>query len=120
MSSWAKALLQTEELARILSETQLKVSEVTSKGVVESFALLVTEDGVEHRTNEPWCRVSLFNDGPNSVYVGVNSESILDRGEVRNGEPLIVDFENSKKKIDFLYLICLPGETASVRTFTKR
>jgi len=54
----------------------------------------------------------VINDGPNSVYVAVNSTASTNDFELKNGE-----FISIPVLVDSLHLICNSGETANVRIF---
>ena len=88
-----------------------------SEGVVEPRTVSVDEKGIDVSGTAPWLTATIFNDGPDSVYVSVNDG---EQGELKAGESLRIDFEKSKRKIEVIHLICSKGKTASVRIFAKR
>ena len=87
-----------------------------SEGVMEVRSISVDDKGV-YVYGAPWMTASIFNDGPDPVYISVNDG---DHGELKAGESLRVDFEKSRRKIEVVHLICSEGKNASVRIFAKR
>lgn len=65
----------------------------------------------------PWRAFTLFNDGPNPVYVPVNEEAYVNRQPIRAGEQLRVDMK--KRIIEKIVLYCDPGNVAFIRLFAK-
>lgn len=71
----------------------------------------------EHACTPPWYSCTIFNDGPNPVYIDVNRDNNAVNlvTPLNNGENLVVDYE--QPKIDFLYFGVVAGQTANVRVF---
>lgn len=66
----------------------------------------------------PWTKFTLFNDGPDDLYMAVNSELKNLKAPIRAGESLPVD--KKKAQIRMVRLQCIPGETTSIRIFAQK
>jgi hypothetical protein len=65
----------------------------------------------------PWISASFFNDGPNSVFIGINNPDELT--EINKGGSLEVNMSGGQRRIEFVFYKCNPGQTASVRVVGK-
>jgi hypothetical protein len=116
-------VLQTALLAEIaerLYTLQRLQEEERAEGVVEPIEP-VSVTG-EHRRVvapfKPWFSVNVVNDGPDDVYVMVNTEKSFDWHRVPKGESYRVDMKRGI--IKDLLLKCEAGKTASVRLVGSR
>ena len=64
-----------------------------------------------------WITASFFNDGPNSVFIGINNPDELH--ELAVGEAYDVSMVGAQRRIEFLYYRSNPGEITSVRVVGK-
>ena len=67
----------------------------------------------------PWFSFTIFNDGPNPVYMAVNSEYPETNTPLNPGNFLSVDFKK-KDSIKQVILNCTQGNVANVRIFAMR
>jgi len=65
----------------------------------------------------PWISFSLFNDGPDPVYVAVNEDEASSEGPISRGEQMSVDM--GTRLIDKVILVCDVGEECSIRLKAK-
>jgi len=86
-------------------------------GMLHKLNRTITAAIFEHTCSPYWYSCTIFNDGPNPVYIDVNRDD-----NARNlvtplnaTENLVVDYE--QPKIRLLFMRCAPGQTASVRVF---
>lgn len=66
----------------------------------------------------PWIKFTIFNDGPDPVYLEVNEEFLQQTTPLNIDESLAVDMITPQ--IEKVRLFCAVGQTASVRLFTKK
>ena len=66
----------------------------------------------------PCISFSLFNDGPNSVYVGTNNAVVPNDAPINIREKY--DLDAKARSIWRIRFVCASGETASVRVKTLR
>ena len=116
-------VLQTallDEIAERLLHVERMLAEEKPEGVVEPIEpVSVTETLRRVKAPfKPWFSVSIVNDGPNDVYVIVNSEKSFEWHRVPVGETYKVDMK--RPAIKDVLLKCEPGETASVRVVGSR
>ena len=97
-------------LADLMEELRLQRGE----GIVEPYEIVVGPQGYLLDTNLPWISVSIFNDGPDEVRVGVNKDWA--DGTLKKGDKL--DVNMGARVIDKIYLES--EGTATVRIFAKR
>lgn len=64
-----------------------------------------------------WIAVSLVNNGPNSVFIGVNNPNELH--EVEASDSYSVNMAGAARRIEFLFYKCGLGERASVQVVGK-
>jgi len=64
-----------------------------------------------------WISAAFFNDGPNSVFIGINNPDAL--SEIGAGESLEVTMAGAQRRIELVFYKCNPGERASVRVVGK-
>jgi hypothetical protein len=87
------------------------------KGYVQPIKLIVDKlavlDFMGGPPYTPLFAVSLFNDGPDEVYPGVNEHQ--KRTALKPGEPLSLEFH--APKIERLYLDVETGKTANIRGY---
>ena len=86
-------------------------------GMMAPLSLPITAVLLERRCTPPWYSVSIFNDGPNPVYVDVNrTDNAANLITPLNlGGNLVLNYEQPKIKL--MYFRCAPGLTANVRIF---
>lgn len=61
----------------------------------------------------PWISFTVFNDGPNGVYVRINEDLIQTHTPLNPGENITIGF--GQPKINKITLLCAPGLLSSVR-----
>lgn len=65
----------------------------------------------------PWITAYFFNDGPHSVFIGINNPDELT--QVAAGESKTVDMTGGDRRIEFVFFKSNLGEKASVRVIGK-
>lgn len=113
-------VLQTvylDEIAGRLAEMTRRMMEAEAQGIIYPLNLPVTGVIQEIRCNPFWYSFTVFNDGPNPVYVDVNKDqnARLLVAPLNMGENLAVNFD--KPRVKFLYAACAVGQTANIRIF---
>ena len=109
LNSIAERLLSLENLYR----------EERAEGVVEAIEkFTITSQRRSIKRLKPWFSASLVNDGPDSVFVIVNTQKSFDEHEILDGESIQLDFHRAR--IDDVLLWCNHGETAHVRIVGTR
>ena len=66
----------------------------------------------------PWTKFTIFNDGPDDLYMAVNEDLNNHTAPLRAGESLPVD--KKKPQIRIVNLQCIAGETTTVRIFAQK
>ena len=106
-----------EELINFRQEFKRTIPE----GVMRPIQVEVT-DKVFHLTPQvepsmPWMSATIFNDGPDPVYVSVHPKNWAVKADapLKANESVQIDVKD--KRIDFIALWCEKGKTASVRIF---
>lgn len=103
-----------DEIAGRLLEMKKFMEEERAFGAVEAIEKFTITSQKNHLPRlKPWMSVTLINDGPDSVFVIVNTEKSFDEHEVLDGETYTIDMH--RPRIADLLLWCHDGETASVR-----
>lgn len=64
-----------------------------------------------------WISASFNNDGPNSVFIGINNPDELH--ELAFNEGYDADFAGAERRIEYVFYKCWPGEKALVRVIGK-
>jgi len=108
-------------IATHLAEHSGKAAPPRPRGEHESFEVTVTGETVTWLgLEEPVMAVTIFNDGPNPVLPMVNKPKKTEqrKGWVAEGKSL--DFRSSWPDIVEVFLVCKPGETATVTVHTWR
>lgn len=65
----------------------------------------------------PWTTATFFNDGPDTVYIGIND--MHPYATLEKGDTLPADFTKADRRIEIIYYWTNAGETASVRVVGK-
>ena len=65
----------------------------------------------------PWITAYFFNDGPRSVFIGINNPDELT--QLADKEDKIVDMTGADRRIEFVFYKSNKGEKASVRAIGK-
>ena len=65
----------------------------------------------------PWISAYFFNDGPHSVFIGINSPDELT--QLATGEDKTVDMTGADRRIELVFFKSNRGERASVRVVGK-
>lgn len=129
---YALELLQTQILYDIAGMLEQQGEELINfhqhwqktipKGVFEPLTLTITQlpTTLDPKIVEsmPWMKFTIYNDGDDAVYIMINEEFIQDRTPLNSGENLTVDMITPQ--IEKILLLCLPGETCSVRIFARK
>jgi hypothetical protein len=116
-------VLQTallDEIAERLYALQRFQEEERAEGIVEPIEPISVNEEPRRVVApvKPWFSVNVVNDGPNDVYVMVNTEKSFDWHRVPKGESYRVDMKRGI--IKDLLLKCEAGKTASVRVVGAR
>lgn len=129
---YALQLLQTQILYDVASMLD-NLTEVTinfhqnwlktiPEGKLEPLTLAITSSVTKLDssviTSMPWMKFTIFNDGADAVYLMVNEEFIQERTPLNSGESLTVDMITPQ--IEKVQLVCLRGESCSVRIFARK
>jgi hypothetical protein len=109
-----------DEIAERLCALQRFQEEERAEGVVEPIEPVSVNEELRHviAPIKPWFSVNVVNDGPDDVYVMVNTEKSFDWHRVPQGESYRVDMKRGI--IKDLLLKCEAGKTASVRLVGSR
>jgi hypothetical protein len=103
-----------DEIAGRLLDIQKIQEEKQAVGAVEAIEKFTITSQKNHISRiKPWISATFINDGPNSVYVIVNTEHSFDDHEILDGETFTVDAH--RPVIKDILLWCNTGETAKVR-----
>lgn len=115
------AITQLASLAQ-LSKIRKSLEKEEYQGAQDSRTLSATDvyqvvDLVRNFPSIPWATASFVNDGPDTVYIGINRQArpaiLLD------GEDYKADFTKADRRIELIFYWCDAGETASVRVVGK-
>jgi hypothetical protein len=109
-----------DEIAERLYTLQRFQEEERAEGVVEPIEPVSINEEPRQVVApvKPWFSVNVVNDGPDDVYVMVNTGKSFDWHRVPKGENYMVDMKRGIIK-DIL-LKCEPSKTASVRVVGAR
>lgn len=108
-----------DEIAGRLLEMKKFMEEERAFGAVEPIEKFTITSQKNRITRlKPWMSMTLINDGPDSVFVIVNTEKSFDEHEVLDGETYTIDMH--RPRIADLLLWCNHSETASVRVVGTR
>jgi hypothetical protein len=109
-----------DEIAERLYTMQRFQEEERAEGVVEPIEPISVNEEPRRviAPLKPWFSVNVVNDGPDDVYVLVNTEKSFDWHRVPKGESYRVDMKRGI--IKDLLLKCEAGKTASVRLVGAR
>lgn len=88
------------------------------QGKVDTRTLEVTDEIkhiglINNYPNHPWISAFFINDGPDTVYIGINNP--YEWVEIEKDETRTIDYTHADERIRKVYYKCDPGETASVR-----
>lgn len=88
------------------------------QGVTDPRELNVDSDGcsldlLNDEPYTPWVSAQFINDGPDSVWVGINGHD--EKFEIKSGEDAAVNRIGALTRISTIYFVCEAGETATVR-----
>lgn len=103
-----------DEIAGRLLDIHDMLKDMVADGVDDTFSIEASDEKIQVVSLQPWLSVSIFNDGPDGIYLLVNRE------ERKAYEPKLYAGENTsidakKHSIRQLFIFCDEGETASVR-----
>lgn len=111
-----------EEIVQVSKQTKNTEDMMRAQipeGVIEPLSTLSVTDQVQnvfppyHTMGKYWFSVKITNDGPDSVYVLINTEKSSNPRVIPNDETWGVEFPTAQ--IRDIQLWCDSGETASVR-----
>ena len=103
-----------DEIAGRLLEMKKIMEEEEAFGAVEPIEkFTITSQKIRVTRLKLWMSMTLINDGPNSVFVIVNTDKSFDEHEVLDGETYMIDMH--RPRIADVLLWCHAGETAAVR-----
>ena len=129
---YASAIIQTQllmDIAGILYE-QLAVTKDAIVDYMKKYRLEVTDQVMEINADKiptmPWNSVSIYNDGANPIHIYINEvagelvtnnllQLVVDDPPIKVGETYTFDMR--APKIQKVYLICDPGNSATVRIY---
>lgn len=72
---------------------------------------------ISHPPYHPWITAYFFNDGPQSVFIGINNPDELT--QLAAGESKTVDMAGGDRRIELVFFKSNLGERASVRVIGK-
>lgn len=108
-----------EELVERLGRFQASWEETIPVGKFRPFTLAVTDAITELKPENtptmPWIAFTIYNDGPDAVFLVVNEDFVQERTPLNSGENVTVNL--TKRKVERVVLKCATGLTASVRIF---
>lgn len=108
-------LMQASQLSQIV-KIRKYFDDRTSHGLIQTYDVTVTDELKEIKVDYPAQSFSLFNDGADTVDVWVNDLGRPKRS-VKSKESLNLNYETHT--VNYLYLQCAAGESASVRIVAK-
>ena len=108
-------IMQASQLAQIV-KIRKYFDDRTSHGLIQTYDVTVTDELKEIKVDFPAQSFSLINDGPDTVYVWVNT---MERPKVtvKSGTKFEPNYETHK--INYIYLQCASGESTGVRIVAK-
>ena len=108
--------IAADDTAVALSKISKHMEMQESEGNIDEINVGATpqEQTVDFRGDPlvPWITASLYNNGPNTVYLMFNYQDNI--VSLRNGQGMDVDFTISKLKLELIRYWCNAGETAQV------
>ena len=115
----AMQIMLTDEMTQRLADITGLLQMTIPIGEMGSYIISVTDDRSEldFRTT-PRISFSLFNDGPNQVYVATNNATVPNDAPIKVREQYHLDAR--AKSIWRMRFVCDLGETATVRIKTLR
>ena len=111
------AIFQAMMLYKIYREVKTLRQSMLTYGLTYPITVKVTEEGFKLRG--PFKKVYVYNDGPNSVYRGINTENPHFMIEQKANEAANIDFTDSENPIKYVYFKCNEGEYANLRIEVK-
>ena len=107
--------IMLDEIAGRLASIQDHMEKQVPAGFIVSTSVSVTDEPTEVNLGV-WNKATLFNDGPDDVYV-YNVRQLPDTidAPLKKGDSLPID--KVERTTDRVYPVCLSGETATVRIF---
>jgi len=108
-----QAALLDEIAERLLKLENLMKAEVPEGAVEPIEKFRITETRTPLKLRKAWFSVSIINDGPDSVFVIVNTEKSFEEHEVLLHETYTIDMHRAL--ITDILCWCNHGETAMVR-----
>lgn len=107
---------QQQPLLQTIKQFYKDWLETIPEGITEPKSLEVTEEGREIRFPNPLMAITIYNNGPNVVWRGINTK--MELLPIRVGTTSTV--KTKKPKINYVWLICGKGEKAQVDIDTVR
>jgi hypothetical protein len=108
-------IMQASQLAQIV-KIRKYFDDRTSHGLIQTYDVTVTDELKEIKVDFPAQSFSLINDGPDTVYVWVNTTE-RPKVTVKSGAKFEPNYETHK--INYIYLQCASGESTDVRIVAK-
>ena len=115
----ALQLIYLDEIAGLLNDQLERMEESEGSGLIDTVSVTVTSPIFELSVPD-WYSFTIFNDGPNPVFVDVNVDYNVRSFDtpLNATEDLVVDFE--KPKIKRVFLGVQAGNVAAVRIFGSK
>lgn len=111
-----------EELVERNTRFQSSWEETIPVGKFKPLTISVTDSITELSSKNvptmPWMVFTIYNDGPDPVFIMVNEEFVQDVTPLNFGENVTVDMK--KRQIEKIFLHCASGLITSVRIFALR
>jgi len=90
---------------------------LTDDRVLNSTSTLQWLNLITNPPYHPWITAYFFNDGPQSVFIGINNPDEL--YQLASGEDKAVNFTGANRRIELVFYKSNLGEKASVRVVGK-
>lgn len=113
----ALQVILLDEIASRIGELAKYQRQDDTEGRMVPITLPVTDVLVDFGCNPPWHSFQAVNDGPNEMFLDVNTSynAVSLNTPLLPGETLLVDYH--KPRITIIYRRCAIGQTATLRLF---
>ncbi|MBA7661349.1 hypothetical protein ES703_69364 [subsurface metagenome] len=111
-------IIMLDDIQVALTKVNKHLEKAEFEGVLVPWTLSATDE-IQHIApiftppDIPWISAYFINDGPDEVEIGINAP--YDRFVINPAETITVNRAHADERINIIYYICNPGETASVR-----
>ena len=108
-----------DEISGKLSDLKETIELGYTSGEMENTTIVVGTDGYMLRPTSPLFSVSIFNDGPNPVYLSINYSRKITSADPPLNVGESIDIQKKKAQIERIYFQTLVGQ-ATLRLFGGR